>query len=70
MGGESSADKKDHSVDSQGLKDVIDQELLEMKIAVLSMGPSDLESDVRIKRIFFHHEIDQARKLEVGDSCK
>ena len=33
MGGESSADKKDHSVDSQGLKDVIDQELREMKMS-------------------------------------
>jgi len=57
-------DKKDLAADSQGLKDAIEQELLGMKMAVLCMGPGDLERCLD-KKDFFRWEIDRARKLEV-----
>jgi len=57
-------DKKDLTIHSQGLKDTIDQELLGMKMAVLCMGPGDLERCSN-QDDFFRWEIDRARKLEV-----
>src|SRR5271170_4828578 len=56
-------DKKDLSVDSQGLKDTIDLEMRKMKMAILCMGVGDLErcSD---EEDFFRWEINRARELE------
>jgi hypothetical protein len=56
-------DKKDLSVDSQGLKDTIDLQMGRMKMAILCMGVGDLQrcSD---EEDFFRWEIDRARELE------
>jgi len=56
-------DKKDLSVTTQGLKDTIDSQMREMKMAILCMGVGDLErcSD---ESDFFRWEIDRVRKLE------
>src|SRR5271169_793007 len=62
-GHDSWMDKKDLSIDSQGLKNTIELQMCKMKMAILCMGVSDLErcSD---KEDFFRWEIDQVRKLE------
>lgn len=56
-------DKKDLSVTSQGLKDSINRQMLEMKIAILCMGVGDLERCSNDDD-FFRWEINRARELE------